>query len=196
MQKLNDKQGQSLLQLARSSIGEYVSRHCRWQVSAVGADPRLLEPQACFVTLYLQGGLRGCIGSLVPSEPLQDNVVHNAWSAAFADPRFSPLTAQEFPEIHIDVSVLGLPTALAIDGEASLIETLRPGIDGLILHTPQGGRATFLPSVWEQLPDPVDFVQHLKRKAGLPPDYWHPAISAERYEVQCFKEGFEETLPQ
>lgn len=189
MQMLDQAQGQTLVKIARTSIGEYLRTHRRYAPSHEGCDARLLDTQACFVTLMLQGQLRGCIGSLEASEPLIDNVAHNAWSAAFADPRFSPLTPTEFPQVHIDVSVLGTPEPMQIEGEASLIAQLRPGRDGLILHTPQGGRATFLPSVWEQLPDPAAFVQHLKHKAGLPLHYWHPAMRAERYEVQYFEEA-------
>lgn len=189
MQMLDERQGQHLVNIARKSIGEYLRTHRRLQVSHEGIDARLLEWQACFVTLTLQGELRGCIGSLEPVEPLIDNVAHNAWSAAFSDPRFPLVSVGEFDGLHIDVSVLGIPAPMQIDSEASLVAQLRPGRDGLILHTPQGGRATFLPSVWEQLPDPVAFVQHLKRKAGLPLAYWHPAMRAERYEVQYFEEA-------
>lgn len=177
-----------LVRLARRSIGDYLQHQTHLQPSHEHCDVRLLERQACFVTLHLNGELRGCIGSLEPTEPLIDNVAHNAWSAAFADPRFAPVDLDEFDALHIDVSVLGLPTPMDIDSEDSLVTALRPGQDGLILYTPQGGRATFLPSVWEQLPDPAAFVQHLKRKAGLPAHYWHPAMRAERYEVQYFEE--------
>lgn len=188
MQMLDQTQGQTLLALARKSISEYLQTHRRLQPTHDNCDPRLLELQACFVTLMLDGELRGCIGSLEPTEPLLDNVAHNACSAAFSDPRFPPLTAEEFSRVHIDLSVLGLPTPIAFTSEESLIAALKPGKDGLILHTPNGGRATFLPSVWEQLPEPQAFVQHLKHKAGLPAHYWHTAMRAERYEVQYFEE--------
>lgn len=189
MQRLDELQGRTLVTLARSSMGKYLKHRKRLQPSHTQCDARLLEKQACFVTLHLQGELRGCIGSLEPTEALIDNVVHNAWSAAFADPRFDPVSIDEFDALHIDVSVLGISAPMEFTSEASLVNSLRPEVDGLILYTPQGGRATFLPSVWEQLPDPVEFVQHLKRKAGLPLDYWHPAIRAERYEVQYFEEA-------
>lgn len=188
MQRLDEQQGQTLVTLARRSIGEYLQHRKRFELSHELCDARLLEKQACFVTLHLHGDLRGCIGSLEPTEALIDNVVHNAWSAAFADPRFAPVSQEEFDALHIDISVLGIPAPMNIASEVSLVNALHPGQDGLILYTPQGGRATFLPSVWEQLPDPVQFVQHLKRKAGIPPDYWHPAMRAERYEVQYFEE--------
>lgn len=188
MQRLDERQGQTLVTLARSSIGEYLKHRKHLQPSHAQCDARLLEKQACFVTLHLHGDLRGCIGSLEPTEALIDNVAHNAWSAAFADPRFEPVSIAEFDALHIDVSVLGIPAPMPITSEESLVNSLRPGEDGLILYTPQGGRATFLPSVWEQLPDPVEFVHHLKRKAGLSSEYWHPAMRAERYEVQYFEE--------
>lgn len=189
MQMLDQRHGQILLNVARTSIAEYLRHRQKWRPSHLGADGALLAQRACFVTLHRFGELRGCIGSLEPVEPLIDNVAHNAWAAAFSDPRFDPVTVDEVADLHIDLSVLGLPSPLAFDSEESLIAQLRPGKDGLILFTPQGGRATFLPSVWEQLPDPADFLQHLKRKAGLPPHYWHPAIRAERYEVQYFEEA-------
>lgn len=188
MQTLDQRQGHVLLNVARTSIAEFLRHRQKWRPPHEGADPALLVHRACFVTLHKFGELRGCIGSLEPVEPLIDNVAHNAWAAAFSDPRFDPVIADEVPDLHIDVSVLGLPFPLFFDTEDALIAQLRPGKDGLILHTPQGGRATFLPSVWEQLPDPLDFLQHLKRKAGLPPHYWHHAIRAERYEVQYFEE--------
>lgn len=188
MQRYEKRQGQFLLEVARTSIVEYLRHHRKWRPSHSGVDPALLLHGACFVTLHREGQLRGCIGSLEPVEPLIDNVANNAWAAAFSDPRFDPVTADEAQDLHIDLSVLGLPSPLIFDSEEALIAQMRPGQDGLILLTPQGGRATFLPSVWEQLPDPAEFLQHLKRKAGLPAHYWHPAMRAERYEVQYFEE--------
>lgn len=186
--QITPQQGVLLLNLARKSIGEYLRTRHQLQPSHEGIDAPLLEWKACFVTLLLHGELRGCIGSLEPRESLLDNVAHNAVSAAFSDPRFSPVTADEFPLLHIDISVLGTPAVMNIQDEASLVRQLRPGVDGLILHAPNGARATFLPSVWEQLPDPQDFVMHLKRKAGLPANYWHEGMRAERYEVQYLEE--------
>lgn len=189
MQRLDQRQGEILLHVARISIIEKLRNGQKWLPPHRDVDPSLLEPRACFVTLHLNGELRGCIGSLEPVEPLIDNVANNSRAAAFSDPRFDPVTVDEVRHLHIDISVLGIPAPLYFDTEEAMIKQLRPGIDGLILHTPQGGRATFLPSVWEQLPDPVAFVQHLKHKAGLPPHYWHHAMRAERYEVQYFNEA-------
>lgn len=189
MKALDQTLGQHLVRVARQSIEDFLQTQRRWTPTHDGVDERLLQHQACFVTLQRDGQLRGCIGCLEPREPLIDSVAHNAWSAAFSDPRFPAVTRLEAPELQIDISVLGLPTPIAFNNEAELLAALRPGIDGLILQAPQGGRATFLPSVWEQLPDPSAFLQHLKVKAGLDANYWHPQLRAERYEVQYFEEN-------
>lgn len=145
-------------------------------------DTALLQPGASFVTLQLQGELRGCIGSLQPYQSLLQDVAHNAFSAAFRDPRFPPLSAREFSEIELHISVLSPTELLQFSDEADLLQQLRPSIDGLVL-TEGRHRGTFLPQVWEQLPEPVDFLSQLKRKAGLPPDYWSPTLQVERYTV-------------
>jgi AmmeMemoRadiSam system protein A len=189
MPRLDRVQGEILLKTARTAISRYLQQGRKWVPALDDCDGPLKASRACFVTLQRDGQLRGCIGSLEAHEPLILNVAHNAWSAAFADPRFPPVSASELNELHIDVSVLGLPEAIHFDSDIHLIEQLRPGVDGLILYTPQGSRATFLPSVWEQLPNPLHFLQHLKQKAGLAPDFWHPALRAERYEVQYFEES-------
>lgn len=135
---------------------------------------------ASFVTLNCDGKLRGCIGTLEAHQSLVVDVAENAWSAAFHDRRFSPLTAVEFPRINIHISVLTPASPVTFTSEQNLIEQLRPGIDGLILSLGQQ-RGTFLPSVWKALPDPVEFLQHLKKKAGLPADFWSDDIKIQRY---------------
>ena len=147
----------------------------------------LLRHGASFVTLHRQGRLRGCIGSLAARRPLVEDVRDNALSAAFHDFRFPPLRVEEFDDTDISVSVLGAPEAMKAASEADVIRQLVPGIDGLILDF-QGNRGTFLPQVWRQLPDAGDFLAQLKRKAGLPPDFWHPAIRLSRYHVQEYAE--------
>ncbi|HYD64527.1 AmmeMemoRadiSam system protein B [Azospirillum sp.] len=141
--------------------------------------------RAAFVTVNLDGNLRGCIGSLVPHQPLAVDVAHNAFKAAFSDPRFPPLTAEEAGRIDIHVSILSTPRLMAFKDEADLVARLRPGVDGLILES-AGRRGLFLPSVWEKLPDPAQFVRHLKAKAGLPPDHWAADLRVWRYTTESF----------
>jgi len=179
--------------LARASIA------ARLQDPSVGSrlasllpeniDPALMEPRASFVTLTEAEQLRGCIGSLEARRPLALDVMHNAIGAAFRDPRFLPLNADEFDAIHISVSVLSPLQAMQARDVAQLLNALRPGKDGLLLGTADGRhRATFLPSVWQQLPQPADFVGRLLQKAGLPADY-HGPIRAERYTVSEHREA-------
>jgi AmmeMemoRadiSam system protein A len=146
---------------------------------------RLGEPGASFVTLTRRDELRGCVGTLEPRRPLAEDVAENARAAAFRDPRFPPITVHEWDAIAIHVSVLGPAEPLAAASEAELLAALRPGRDGLILE--EGlRRATFLPAVWESLPDPRDFLAQLRRKAGLPLDHWSPTLAFRRYEVEEF----------
>ena len=126
---------------------------------------------ASFVTLTLGGRLRGCIGSLEARAPLVADVAHNAWRSAYKDPRFAPVTADEIGGVTVSISVLGTPEPLAAASEAELVAAARPGVDGLILAD-HGRRGTFLPQVWETIPDAGEFVRRLKQKAGLPADHW------------------------
>ncbi len=146
---------------------------------------RLQAPGASFVTLESQGDLRGCIGSLEAHRPLLEDVAHNAFAAAFRDTRFMPLQAGELTGLTLQVSVLTQPTDLTAQDEADLLQQLVPGEDGIILQDGHH-RATFLPQVWEQLPDPQLFMAHLKNKAGLPADYWSDSIHIQRYHVEKF----------
>lgn len=178
-----DPLGQALLVIARNAIGE------RFGVDAsdYGALPRLAEPGATFVTLTQHGALRGCIGSLAPYRALADDVAQNAIAAAFRDPRFAPLGRNELPITRIEVSLLGATQPIACSDEADAIARLRPGLDGVILsHGTR--RATFLPQVWESLPEPRRFLAELKREAGLPADFWDAAMRVERYTVDKWSE--------
>jgi len=143
----------------------------------------LIVPGASFVTLYLHKRLRGCIGSLLARQPLIVDVANNAYNAAFRDPRFKPVTVDEYTDLELEISILTKPQHIYFKSEQDLISKLRPGIDGLILSD-QGHRGTFLPSVWEQLPDPQEFLKHLKLKAGLPTDYWSDTITIENYTTE------------
>lgn len=147
----------------------------------------LREQRSCFVTLNRGGALRGCIGHLEAVQPLVLDVVENAYSAAFRDPRFSPLGQDELTGLQVHVSVLSPPVRVEFSSQQALIAKLRPGVDGLILQEGRH-RGTFLPSVWESLPDPVDFLRHLKTKAGLAPDYWSEGIEIFRYETESFQD--------
>lgn len=142
----------------------------------------LARPGACFVTLKRQGQLRGCIGSPQAWRPLGEDVIDNAAKAAFGDPRFPPLAASELDELTLSVSVLTPPVPMRFADQADLLAQLRPRIDGLIIED-GGRRALFLPSVWEQLPDPAQFLAHLKHKAGMTPDHWSPGFKASRFQA-------------
>jgi len=150
------------------------------------ADAALLRAQRnTFVTLEIDGRLRGCIGSLRPHRPLLEDVAVNARKAAYADPRFAPLAPDEIDRLQVSVSVLSHPRPIPADSEARLIEQLRPDVDGLILADGERS-ALFLPSVWRSLPDARLFVRQLRRKAGLPEQGWTPTMRAMRFGAECF----------
>jgi len=168
--------GRMLLTIARSAIA------ARLELASGGepSDPALAQPGATFVTLHSHGELRGCIGSLEPVRPLGVDVRENALAAAFRDPRFPPLAAREFDATSVDVSLLSPAERLLVTGEEDLVSRLRPGIDGLILEH-DGRRATYLPQVWEAIPDPRDFVDALKAKAGWSRGVWSARMNVFRY---------------
>jgi MEMO1 family protein len=147
----------------------------------------LRAPGATFVTLKLRGELRGCVGGLQAVRPLADDVRMHALCAAFRDSRFEPLQVEEFEELEIEVSLLEPALPLPARSERDAHAALRPGVDGVILEW-RGQRATFLPQVWEQLPEPREFLAALKRKAGLPADFWSPDLQLSRYRVRKFLE--------
>ncbi len=172
--------GDVLLATARTSIRQGLELGDALRPDLDAMPEPLLEPGACFVTLHLAGDLRGCIGSLEAARPLIEDVAVNAHAAAFRDPRFGPLREDEFELVLLDISVLTPAVPLAFSSEADLLAQLRAGVDGLVLEAAQR-RATFLPSVWEALPDPDQFLRELKRKAGLPADFWDEELKAWRY---------------
>ena len=181
---LPDYLGPILLDIARNAIGERFGHAGQ----APAARPELAEPGATFVTLTQSGQLRGCIGSLEAYRPLATDVAENAIAAAFQDPRFPPLSAGEFARTRVEVSLLTAAEPLTFADEADALNRLRPGIDGIVLTRGQR-RATFLPQVWESLPEPRKFMAQLKLKAGLPADYWDVQITLARYGVQKWKEN-------
>lgn len=149
--------------------------------------PSLHEPGATFVTLTQRGALRGCIGSLEARRPLAEDVKANARFAAFHDPRFAPLAANELARTRVEVSLLTPAVPVIFTDEADAIRQMQPCIDGMIFEC-YGRRGTFLPQVWESLPEPREFFSHLKQKVGFSPDFWSPDVKLYRYEVQKWKE--------
>lgn len=176
-------QGHTLLTIARSAIAGHLGLP---EATVHGAD-WLDRPGATFVTLTEHGGLRGCIGSLEARRPLRDDVHDNAISAAFRDPRFNPVRAEEFSDVRVEVSLLTPAQPIEFLDEEDAVSQLNPGIDGVIMEY-GAHRGTFLPQVWEQLPDPNEFMMHLKHKAGLPVDFWSASLRLSRYAVQKWKE--------
>lgn len=179
-----DELGAALLVRARNAIA------AEFGILAAAPEPdhpRLKEPGATFVTLTQDGELRGCIGSIEAWRPLDQDIRANACAAAFRDPRFAPLTRQELPRTRVEVSLLTRPEPIAFADEADALRQLRPGVDGAVIEY-GGHRGTFLPQVWESLPEPKDFLVHLKEKAGLPPDFWAQDVRLLRYEVTKWKE--------
>jgi AmmeMemoRadiSam system protein A len=141
------------------------------------------------VTLTKSGQLRGCIGNIVPAGPLYERVVENARSAALRDPRFPPVTADEVPTLHIEISVLTEPKPLPFASPDELLARLKPHWDGVVLKIGDRG-ATLLPQVWEQLPDKTQFLGHLSAKAGCAPDAWRGKdVSVSTYHVESFEES-------
>ncbi|MHB1403506.1 MAG: AmmeMemoRadiSam system protein A [Thiobacillus sp.] len=178
------EKGSTLLKLARSEIASELGH----DVSFPAHAGWLAEPGASFVTLTRQGELRGCIGTLEAHRPLGLDVRENAVAAAFRDPRFMPLTRVEFDEIRVEVSVLSPSEILVVVSEEHALATLRPNVDGVVFEY-RHYRSTFLPQVWEQLPEPAEFMAHLKRKAGLPMDFWAEEVRLSRYTVSKWKES-------
>lgn len=174
-----------LLDVARHAIVEGLDHGHAWLPEQDGYAFSLREPGASFVTLTRAGELRGCRGMLEAVRPLVQDVAHNAYLTAFDDPRFPPVAPLEFADLAIEISVLSALEWLAIGSEAELLARLRPHVDGLVL---QDGyeRATFLPKVWDKLPEPQEFVTHLKWKAGWPADYWSDTLRVYRYTTETF----------
>lgn len=187
---VTQEQGRALVALARRTIGEKLGVPAppdRKLEQALG-DEALKTKAGTFVTLTMGKELRGCIGSLEARESLVEGVRHNAVNAAFRDPRFPALTRKELDGVHVEVSVLSEPKPLAYTDARDLLNKLRPGVDGLIIR--QGfAAATFLPQVWEQLPDKESFLERLCMKAGLPSDAWRRgSLEVQTYQVQYFEE--------
>jgi len=176
-----------LLKLAKAAIA-YGLEHPNRQNYPIDTNlyhDRLQAPRASFVTLLIDNNLRGCIGTLEANRPLVTDIVHNAQAAAFSDPRFEPLKQKEFDRLDIHISILSESEPMEFQSENDVIQQLIPSVDGVILEE-HGHRGTFLPSVWEALPDPKQFLYHLKVKANLPGNYWSETIKLFRYTTESF----------
>jgi AmmeMemoRadiSam system protein A len=183
----SDALGRSLVAAARRAIADGLGLSDEAPDS--GDHVALYRPGATFVTLRDERGqLRGCIGRLEATRALGDDVRANALAAAFADHRFEPLSLSEWRGLRVEVSLLEAPEPLAVDDEDDALAALRPGIDGVIFEF-RGARATLLPQVWEQCPQPAQFLAALKRKARLPADFWASDVRLWRYRVQSFSDS-------
>ncbi|DAB29745.1 MAG TPA: AMMECR1 domain-containing protein [Sulfurimonas sp. UBA12504] len=184
-----------LLQIAKSVILSQFDNSYKVQGTRLLQDfPSLARNGAAFVTLHYEQSLRGCIGSIIAHQSLLDDIIANAYSAAFRDPRFPPLSANELPHLKIEVSVLGEPKILEYENYDDLLDKVRPNIDGLIIkHGVYQG--TFLPQVWAELQTPLEFLEHLSYKVGANPLIYkeHPKIYS--YTVDAIEEKFDEILP-
>ena len=182
-----DLPGEDLLRLARGSI-EYGLVHMEPLPVRCDEWPQALtESCATFTTLRLKGKLRGCCGTLEAVHPLARDVTRSAFQAAFRDPRFDPVVDDELGAIRLEVSVLSPLESMPVTDEADLLNRLTPGTDGLVIIA-DGRRTTFLPQVWETLPDPRRFLAALKAKCGLAEDYWSKQLEFQRYRTTSYAE--------
>lgn len=185
---LSPDEGVILLRIARQAMEAAVRRQALPPLELETLSPRLRQPGASFVTLTLKGQLRGCIGALEPHQPLALDVREHAVAAALQDYRFPPVQPEELPHIRVEVSVLTLPQELDYETPEELLQALRAGIDGVTLYD-GWRRATFLPQVWEKLPNKETFLSHLCEKMGADPDLWRrKKLRVQTYQVQEFHE--------
>ncbi len=186
--KLTEDEGKYLLSVARRTIEQRLLDQKEQPHSDADLSAKFIEPRGTFVTLTTGGNLRGCIGHIIPQESLIEGIRVNAVNAAFRDPRFPPLTKNEWKRVSVEVSILTEPKSLAYSGAADLLKKLRPDIDGVIIKKGYH-QATFLPQVWEQLPKKEQFLTHLCLKAGLGADAWKDEdLEVSVYQVQAFEE--------
>ncbi len=187
--KLTPQEGQILLKTVRQAIKNHLNGEVYPPINLDDYPSSLTKKGACFVTLTMHGVLRGCIGSIEASQPLINDVQDRAVGAAFNDPRFPELKLDEYPDLKIEVSRLTPPEKLKYSTHDDLVDKLRPGIDGVILRQ-NSRRATFLPQVWEGLPDPEQFLGRLCMKMGLDPAAWRDQqLDVEIYQAEKFIEN-------
>lgn len=183
---LTSEEQQTLLEIASQAVKATSGGHAPDRLDLSTLSPQLVEEGASFVTLTNQGVLRGCIGSIEARMPLAEDVQLHAVDAASKDYRFSPVSQDEIAQIEVEISVLSPPIALEYQEPSHLPKKLRPGIDGVLLQS-ELHRSTFLPQVWEKLPDPAQFLTALCLKARLPGDYWQQNIlTIHTYQVNSF----------
>lgn len=177
-----------LLQLAREALEHGVLGKTLPTLDERSLTPSLKEEGASFVTLTIENELRGCIGALEPHQPLAEDVREHAIAAALQDPRFPSVQPAELKGIKLEISRLTMPQPLEYSSPEDLIKKLRPHVDGVILKAGRR-RATFLPQVWEKIPDPKEFLEHLCRKMGMDENAWRVMpMDILIYEVEEFQE--------
>lgn len=187
-QHLSDTERSLLLSLARQSIENCINNRPLPKLDPSQLTLRLQQEGASFVTLTIKGYLRGCVGALEPYQSLADDVREHAIAAAFQDYRFPPVQPAEIRDIQIEISYLTKPVKMNYEDSAELIGRLRPNIDGVVLRDGMR-RATFLPQVWEKIPDAEEFLEQLCMKMGSPPDLWRrKKLEVFTYQVEEFHE--------
>ena len=188
-EKLTLEEQKVLLRLAREALECGVKGEALPPLDLATLSPNLLEQGSCFVTLTIDGQLRGCIGSLEPYQPLAEDMREHAIAAALRDPRFPPVIENELSRIRIEISRLTRPVPLEYQGGNDLLSRLRPYIDGVIVCDGLHQRATFLPQVWEKIRNPADFLDNLCYKMGAKPDLWRTKhLDVLTYQVEEFHE--------
>jgi AmmeMemoRadiSam system protein A len=186
--RLTDEEKETLLRLARSSLEDGVRGRQPRRIPASQLSPRLMEPGASFATLTINGQLRGCIGALEPYQSLASDVQEHVLAAALEDPRFPRVSAEELDQIQVEISRLTLPRPMQYSDAKDLLSQLRPNIDGVILRDGMR-RATFLPQVWEKIPDKEIFLDNLCMKMGAAADTWRRKhLEVLTYQVEEFHE--------
>ena len=180
--ELTQQEKQLLLDIARESIAAGLKNHRPLKLNKDDYPQHLQQDAATFITLNINHQLRGCIGTLTAYQPLVNDIAEHAFAAAFQDSRFPPVSQQEESLLEIHISILTPAEPVEFLSEEDLINKIQPGIDGLILEH-GAHKGTFLPSVWESLPEPEKFIEHLKLKAGLPKKFWDKNIKIKRYKT-------------
>jgi AmmeMemoRadiSam system protein A len=186
--KTTDSAGSEIVRLARSSIEYGLVHRDPLPINYEELSSALADPAATFTTLHFEGQLRGCCGTLEAVRPLAADVAYSAFRAAFRDPRFKPVGKHELSAIQLEVSVLSPLETIPVTDEADLLERLTPGVDGLVIMA-EGRHATFLPKVWEMLPEPQQFLAALKAKCGLSSNYWSDRLEFRRYRTTSYAES-------
>ncbi len=186
--KISEEEGNYLLSLAERAVDEYV-REGRVFIPEHLEHDIAKKKGASFVTLEKMGNLRGCIGSIIPHRELYIDIIENAIAAATKDPRFTPVTEDELKDINVKLSILSFPQKIYYSDYIDLLEKIEPFKDGLIIKY-SSYQATFLPDVWEQIPDKDLFLSHLSYKAGLNPDFWKSGLlEVYRYRTKTFSKN-------